>query len=85
MDEAFIDTFRLGGRGVSLFFIILRKLNIDFIEMFPRVIDVHIKGDKGDSITALLQEYADIYETEDAQKDVNIIFNLKICLLNCSI
>jgi hypothetical protein len=51
---------------------LMRDLNLDFNEMFPRVIDVHIKGDKGDSITALLQEYADIYETEDAQKDVNI-------------
>jgi hypothetical protein len=53
---------------------LLRDLNLDFIQMFPRVIDTHIKGSKGDDINALLKEYHDLYEREagEGQKTIEV-------------
>jgi hypothetical protein len=45
----------------------MRDLNLDFIEMFPRIIKTHLKDKRGDDLAALLKQYKDIYEDPDDQ------------------
>lgn len=64
--EAEQDTAKIGALRL------LRDLNLDFATMFPNVIDIHVKGSKGDDINALLRKYQEIYEEEGGSGDKTI-------------
>ncbi len=44
---------------------LMRDLNLDFVEMFPRVIKTQLKDKRADDLNALLKQYKDIYENPD--------------------
>ena len=44
---------------------LMRDLNLDFVEMFPRVIKTQLKDKRADDLNALLKQYKDIYKNPD--------------------
>jgi hypothetical protein len=61
------DTAKIGALRL------LRDINLDFAEMFPRVINSHIKDKRGDDINSLLKQYKELYEDpESNSKNINI-------------
>ncbi|MEE8569811.1 MAG: hypothetical protein V3S97_02300 [Candidatus Bathyarchaeia archaeon] len=41
--------------------------------MFPNVIDIQIKGSKGDDLNALLKQYKELFEDPEHQQEKRIL------------